>query len=122
VFDIGGPELIVIAIVILIFAGPKHLPEMMRKLGRITAELRNASRELRAQLENETADLETPAEIGRQIRRELTEELDKPYSDLLEANKAIRQSAVELTGQLSSDLDTEEKSPPKSTTGSGDPQ
>lgn len=121
-FDIGGPELIVIAIFILIFAGPKHLPEMMRKLGRLTAELRNAGRELRAQLENETADLETPAEIGRQIRRELTDELDKPYSELVKANKAIRQSTVELAGQLTSDLNTEDKSPPKSTRGDGDSQ
>lgn len=43
----------------LILFGPKKLPEMARKAGRLMAELRRASNEFRSQIESEIAHLET---------------------------------------------------------------
>ena len=42
----------------LILFGPKKLPEMARKAGRLMAELRRASNEFRSQIESEIAHLE----------------------------------------------------------------
>lgn len=43
----------------LILFGPKKLPEMARKAGRLMADLRRASNEFRSQIETEIAHLET---------------------------------------------------------------
>lgn len=41
-FDIGGPELVVILLVALLVLGPKRLPEAARFLSRIAREIRRA--------------------------------------------------------------------------------
>ena len=64
---IGWTEFILIAVVLLIIVGPKHLPAMFRKLGKITAEFRAASRELRNQIALEDEELESPREIMRAL-------------------------------------------------------
>lgn len=46
--DIGGLELLLIAIVALIVVGPKDLPIMLRKLGQFTGRLRAMANEFRA--------------------------------------------------------------------------
>lgn len=124
-FGIGGPELIIIAVVVLLFAGPKHLPEIMRKIGRITAELRVASAELRNQIEQETRDLETPTEIGKKLRRELAEDLVDPYAQVLAADRALRKKSTELLSDNPADnasvSNTEAANPdPDSTGGTGE--
>ncbi|MCU0664963.1 MAG: twin-arginine translocase TatA/TatE family subunit [Myxococcota bacterium] len=119
-FDIGGLEFIVIAIVVLIFAGPKQLPEMMRKLGRIAAELRSASRDLRTQIEKETGGLETPAEIGRQIRRDITEDLLDPYAEIVAAEKAVRKEGAEVSAKLTSAIEPSDEPHTEPKPGSGE--
>ena len=49
--DIGGFELMVIAIVALIVIGPKDLPEMFRQVGRFTAKIRATAREFSRAME-----------------------------------------------------------------------
>ena len=39
-FNIGGGELLVIFLVILIFIGPKKLPEVARTMGKVTSSIR----------------------------------------------------------------------------------
>ncbi len=75
---IGAIEFIVIAIVLLVFVGPKHMPVMLRKLGRIIGDLRNASRDLRNQFQTEIADIPTPTNVARDIKDGLL----SPYEDL----------------------------------------
>ena len=69
-FGIGWTEAIFIAIVVLLFVGPKQLPVVFRKLGRLARTLQSASRELQNQLEIEAGDEESPAGIIRDLRRE----------------------------------------------------
>lgn len=49
-FDIGGPELVVIFLVALLVLGPRRLPEVARLLSR-------AMREIRKALDDVTRDL-----------------------------------------------------------------
>ena len=55
--NIGLSEMLVIAILAIVFIGPDDLPEMMRFLGRQYAKLRRASDELRNAFQIETAML-----------------------------------------------------------------
>ena len=45
-FNLGMSELILIAILALIFIGPKQLPEMAKALGRMMSEFKKASNDL----------------------------------------------------------------------------
>jgi len=49
-FGLGFWELVVIAVVALLFVGPERLPRFFRALGRATREFQRASRELRENL------------------------------------------------------------------------
>ncbi len=56
----GGPELILIGVVILLLFGGKKLPELMRGLGKGINEFKNAKEGVLAEAE-ETATINTPA-------------------------------------------------------------
>lgn len=68
---IEGAEFFVIFLVALVVFGPQRLPEMARKLGGWTAELRKAARELRQGLEAEVGDVKELADEFRQPMREV---------------------------------------------------
>jgi Tat protein translocase TatB subunit len=73
-----GGEIIIILFLALIVLGPKRLPEAAQKLGRWTAELRNAARDIRRGLESEVAGLK---EVGDELKK-TGEELKKPLDEL----------------------------------------
>jgi Tat protein translocase TatB subunit len=58
VFNVGGPEVLVILLLALIVLGPQRLPDAARQLGRARAELRRLSsgfqEELRTAFDDET--------------------------------------------------------------------
>ena len=51
IFDVGGQELIVIFLAILLFLGPKKLPELARALAKAKSEFNKASRHFNDELE-----------------------------------------------------------------------
>lgn len=51
--SIGTQELILIGIVALIFLGPRRMPEMAKKLGKIMADFKNTTSEFRSTWERE---------------------------------------------------------------------
>lgn len=59
--SIGGPELLLILLVVLLVFGPKRLPEVGRTIGKGLAEFRRASNDLKRSLEEEVIDLDEPA-------------------------------------------------------------
>ena len=56
-FDLGWQELFVIGTVTLIVVGPKDLPKLFNKVGKILGKIKQISREFYDQI-NETAEME----------------------------------------------------------------
>lgn len=57
-FDIGWPELLVIAIVLIVVVGPKDLPKMLRAFGRSTTKLRTMAGDFRKQFDDALKEAE----------------------------------------------------------------
>jgi sec-independent protein translocase protein TatA len=60
--NLGPGEIIVIVLVILIFFGPKRIPEFSRALGRGIHEFRKAMRDIEDQLEEHTRPIREAAD------------------------------------------------------------
>lgn len=82
-------EIIIIAILALVVLGPERLPQLARKVGGWTAELRRAAREITAGLEAEVNDFK---EVGRDLKAPL-DEVKKPLSELRDEVRGFGQEA-----------------------------
>ncbi len=80
-FDIAWSELLLIAVVALIFIGPKELPALLNNLGRVTAKLRRSADDLRRHFE------ESMREAGY-------EDLHKNINDLRSLNPSSQLRAT----------------------------
>ncbi len=70
-FDLGWQELFVIGTVTLIVVGPKDLPKLLNRVGRILGKIKQVAREFYDQI-NETAEVE---EINN-LRNDLSKHTD----------------------------------------------
>lgn len=77
-------EILIIALLALVVLGPKRLPELARKLGERTAELRSAARDLRRGLEAEVTDI-----------KEAGEDLKAPFDELKKTSEELRKGIDE---------------------------
>jgi len=57
---VGGPEVLVIAVVVLILFGPKRLPEIARTIGKTLAQLRRSADEFKDQVTREVDESAAP--------------------------------------------------------------
>ena len=89
-----GGEIIIIALLALVVLGPKRLPQLARKIGNWTTELRAAAREISRGLEAEAADLKA---VGKELKAPL-EELKQPLKDIKRDIKSASQGDVDPTG------------------------
>lgn len=55
---VGGGEILLLALIVLIFFGPKELPRLLRTFGELSRRLRDASDEFKRQIEQGERDLE----------------------------------------------------------------
>jgi len=84
VFNVGGGELLVIFLVILIVLGPEKLPEAARKIGNVMGEIRRMSagfqNEVRAAIEEAAAPAK-PSPAGPRPSLEPVESSEPPDAD-----------------------------------------
>ena len=85
-----GQEIFVILLVALVVLGPQRLPELARKVGGWTAELRKAARDLRAGLEAEVGDLKGIQEEFRAPMKEVTQVMRDASHDMNEVTKPVK--------------------------------
>jgi sec-independent protein translocase protein TatB len=98
--DIGGLELLLIAIVALIVVGPKDLPIMLRKLGQFTGRLRAMANDFRASFD----EMARQSELD-ELRKEVEAMRQGQLADMaaLDASTAhVGQVFDEIGGSLGS--------------------
>lgn len=75
-FGIGFQEMLIILVVVLIFFGPKRLPDLAKSLGKGIAEFKKASEEVRKGIDEAVREEETD-----ETRSDVPPSGDEPRSD-----------------------------------------
>ena len=65
-FDIGAPELVVIAVVAIVVIGPKDLPRVMRQVGQWTGKAKRMARDFQNQFNEALREAELD-EVKKQV-------------------------------------------------------
>ncbi len=81
-FDVSGTEFLIILLVALVVFGPKRLPELARRIGDWTREVRKTAVELRRGLEQEVEELKAPLEEARKQVEELKQPLQEAAAEI----------------------------------------
>ena len=95
--SLGTSELILIGIVALIFLGPRRLPEIARKVGKVMADLRSTANDFKSTWEKEV-DLEEEAKALRidNILDEEPEDKPVPRENSILAESGDGTSTIEV--------------------------
>lgn len=101
-FDIGWPELLVVAIVLIIVVGPKDLPPMLRAFGRTTKKLRAMAGEFRGQFDDalreaELDDVKKTFDDARKLN---------PMQTIRDAVNPLKDTAKDLKADLEKSVKT----------------
>ncbi len=103
--DIGGSELLVIALVLILVVGPKDLPRVLRSVGRFMSKMRGMTREFQRSMD----DMAREADIA-DMRKELNSvsdtvsgsisdsDITKKVEDTLDTTGTLRDAAKEDFG------------------------
>ncbi|PWW04198.1 sec-independent protein translocase protein TatB [Hoeflea marina] len=109
-FDVGWPELLVIAIVLIVVVGPKDLPPMLRAFGRTTKKLRGMANEFRGQFDEVLREAELD-----DVKKTLTEARKlNPIQTIRDAVNPLKSTGE----QIKSDLEKTINANPTKTTDS----
>ncbi len=65
-FDVGGGELLLIFVAVLLLFGPKKIPEVMRSVGKGLRQFRQAQEDLKQQMRDLSADVEKMTAVEEQ--------------------------------------------------------
>jgi sec-independent protein translocase protein TatB len=107
-FDIGGSELLVVAVVALLVVGPKELPALLRTVGRAITAIKRQAQEFREQFdealrESEFADLKNSVdELKSEATsglRDLGKEVEKEVDDVKTVGNDLSREIEDSTKQ-----------------------
>jgi sec-independent protein translocase protein TatB len=91
--DLGWPEMLVIAIILIVVVGPKDLPKMLRAFGRTTSKMRTMAGEFRKQFDDamKEAELDELKNLASDARKlNPASELKKAMSPMEKAAKDVK--------------------------------
>ena len=122
-FDLSWTELLVIAVVAIVFIGPKELPAALRTLGRWAGKARGMAREFQNSVDDMIRESELD-ELRKEVRKiesgEYEREIEKSLDPEGEIGKALQ--APDISGPPASPPASQPDSDaPASTPASGDP-
>ncbi|MGA1735159.1 MAG: Sec-independent protein translocase protein TatB [Pseudomonadales bacterium] len=97
-FDIGFPELLIVALVLLLVVGPERLPEVLRTVGRVVGSARRSFDTLKAELEREVGADDLRRELHNARIMEDAKRLQEDLKGAEQSFKALEQTTkAELT-------------------------
>jgi sec-independent protein translocase protein TatB len=91
-FEIGWSELLILAVVTLLFVGPKELPVFLRTIGRYAGVLRRHASEFRAQFEAAMREAELDA-----MKEEMQKMQASVNAEVMGAEKALKDAGQATT-------------------------
>ena len=109
-FDLGWQELFIIGTVTLIVVGPKDLPKLLNKVGKVFGKIKQVSREFYDQI-NETAEIEELTTFYKSDLGQKTLKLNTTISQAISAKTrdisqmALNQAKEELAFELQKKLE-----------------
>ena len=106
-FGIGLPEMIVIAIVALVFIGPKNLPGVLRSVGRGLEQLKRATNEVRTTVQDEMDQIER--DIDLKDVREAATDLKKDFDGVKSGLDPLSMNRISSGEQLEAVADVMEE-------------
>ena len=62
---IGGPEIIVVLLFIVIFFGSKKIPELAKGLGKAIREVKDASNDIKKEIRDSTANIKSDLDVKK---------------------------------------------------------
>ena len=77
-FGIGGSEILFILLIVLMLFGSDKIPEMARTLGKIMAQLKNATNEIKSEIQKGSEDMGLDSTV-----KEITSEISKAKENFL---------------------------------------
>lgn len=91
-FGIGFFELVVIAVVALIFIGPKKMPELARQFGRFFVQIRRMTNDVRSTIDNaiHDAEIELVKEEREKLKKLLSENQNKVQAEVSAIQSEIK--------------------------------
>jgi len=79
--DVGGSEVVLIFLIVLIFFGPKSIPGIAKTIGRALYTIRNASDDLKEEIKKAGVDVKKDVKIEAILRDE-EESINQPMDQL----------------------------------------
>lgn len=83
--DVGGSEVVLIFLIVLIFFGPKSIPGIAKTIGRALYSIRNASDELKREIKKAGVDVKKDLNLDAIIQQEeevIQGSLDQTFSGI----------------------------------------
>jgi Tat protein translocase TatB subunit len=93
IFGVGFPELVLIFIISMMVFGPRRLPEMAAKVGKVVGDLRNMSQGLMTEWQREIA-------VASRL-----DELKKTQQELNQIKQEVKATRKEIAAQTSTGVD-----------------
>ena len=96
-FDIGWPELFIIAVVVLLVVGPKDLPKVLRTVGHLAGKAKRITQEFRTHVD----DMVRESELD-DVRKQMNEISEDSLEDLAGSSVALEEEfhdAINFDGE-----------------------
>ena len=116
-FDIGGLELLVLAVILIVVVGPKELPGMLRVFGRTMAKVRGMAAEFRGQFDEALREAEldevrkTVADVGKGVNTGVNKL--NPKTAMREAMQPFKDAQDGLKRDLEANATVDLDGPPR---------
>ena len=98
-FGIGGSEILFILLIVLMLFGSDKIPEMARTLGKLMAQLKNATNEIKSEIQKGSEDLGLDTTV-KEITSEITKAKNNFISEGTSTVNQLKEDIESATGPI----------------------
>ncbi len=98
-FGIGGGEILLIIAVVLMLFGADKVPEIARTLGKLMAQLKNATNDIKYEIQKSVDNIENEVNI-KEITAEIEKAKDGLTNNSLETATKIKDDFKDIVGPI----------------------